>query len=217
MTGLRRVVASLALAVLLVTSGCSFITGQDALTFTASDVSVSQQAVDDTGYSESRDTTQGITRNFTVGNETRTVEVTNHIAEYKRQVEVGPVVSGELARFTVFSTPKVSIAEQGPFNPVGELSNAELARRLQQEYDTIQNVQLVENRTQQMLGEEVTVSKFSAEARTQAGQTVDVYLHVAKTDHGDDFVVAVAVYPQQLDGEQQRVNTMLGGVQHETG
>lgn len=216
MTGPRRVVASLALAVLLMTSGCSFLTGQGSLTFESSDVSVSQQAREDTGYTESRDTTTGISRNFTVANETRTVKVTNHVAEYKRQVDLGPLGSGELARFTVLSTPKVTIAEQGPFNPIGKFSNAQLARRLQQEYSTIRNVKLVENRTQQMLGKQVTVSKFSAEAKTGTGKTVDVYLHIAKTAHGEDFVVAVAVYPQQLDGEQQKVNRLLRGVTHDT-
>jgi hypothetical protein len=216
MTGLRRVAAPLALAVLLVTSGCSFVTGQGSLAFEASDVSVSQSALEDTGYTESRDTTRETSRNVTVADESRTVTVTNHVGEYTRQIDLGPVESRELARFTVLSTPKVTVAGQGPFNPVGDMSNAELARTFQGEYGAVGNVQLVENRTGRLLGGDVTVSKFSAEARTGSGQSVDVYLHVAKADDGEDFVVAVAVYPQQVDGEREHVNRLLRGIRHET-
>lgn len=213
MTDVRRAVATVGVALLLVTSGCSLLTQQQT-TFSANDVSVSDSARSDAGYSEAQDTTLNQSRNFSVADQQRTVTVVNHVAEYKREIDLGPVGSGELARFTVLSTPTVEIAGQ-TLNPVGDMSNAELARMLQNEYESIENVQLVENRTQTMLGEETRVSKFSAEARTGAGETVDVYIHVAQVEDGDDFVVALAVHPQELDGEEERVNGLLAGVEHE--
>lgn len=213
MTGSTRVLATVTLALLLVTSGCSFLT-QSETTISAADVSVTESAQSDSGYSPARDTTMNETREFSVGNETRRVVVVNHLAEYKRQVSLGPLGSGELARFTVLSTPQIEIAGR-TINPVGDMSNAELAKLLQEEYDTIENVQLVENRTQTMLDQETTVSKFSAEAQTVGGQGVEVYIHITKVSHGEDFVVALAVYPQDLDGEEEQVNRLLAGVDHE--
>lgn len=211
----RRILTATGLAFLLVTAGCSILT-QGETTISASDVSVSEDARSDSGYTLDRDTTQQLDRSFSVANQTRTVTVVNHIAEYKRQVSLGPVGSGELARFTVLATPQVRIAGR-TFNPVGDMSNAELALMLQDKYQTVENVEPVGDRTETILGKETTVSKFSAEAETVAGQSMDVYIHIAKVQHGDDFVVAVAIHPQRLEGEEEAVNRLLGGIRHETG
>ena len=212
---MRRQLAAALLVVLLVSSGCiGFLTGSSALTFEADDVRVSEQALSDTGYEESRDTTQEITRTFTAAGESRNVTVTNHVAEYQRSVSLLGT-SQPYARATVISSPEVEVAGQ-TFNPLADLSNRDLAQQLQSEYETVQNVRFEENRTVTVLGDEVTVSKFSAEATTEGGQSVDVYVHVTKTRDGDDFVVGVAVYPQALDDEQESVDTLLAGIQHET-
>lgn len=213
---MKRATAALLLAGLLLTSGClGFLTGQEALQFQSGQATVSQQAQADAGYEKAREDDQVVTRTFETANQTREVEVTNHVVEYKRQVSLPVLGTQELARFTVLATPKVTIAGQGPFNPVGDLSNRELAEQLQEKYETVQNVQLESNRTVTVLGEETRVSKFAAEAQIQGGQTADVYLHLAQAETEDDFVVMVAVYPQDLDGEQQNVDRLLEGVQHE--
>lgn len=212
MTGTRRVIASLLLATLVLVSGCSFITGEDALEFTADDVSVDQSAQSETDYEEARNTDQTITRNYTVADQNRTVKVINKLAEYKRQVDLGPLGKSEFARFTVLATPKVNIAGK-TFNPVGDMSRAELAEMITREYKTIENVQPVGNRTTTMLGQQTTVSKFSARAETVEGQSVDVYLHIARIEDGDDYVLAIAVHPQQLD-EQGNVDQLMAGAQH---
>lgn len=212
---MRRQLAAALLVVLMVSSGCiGFLTGSSALTFAANDVSVSEQARSDTGYEEANDDTQVINRTFSAAGQTRNVSVTNHVAEYQRSVSLLGN-SQPLARATVIASPEVEVAGQ-TFNPLADLSNRELAQQLQSEYDTVQNVQFEGNRTETVLGDEVTVSKFSAEATTAGGQRVDVYVHITKTRDGDDFVVGVAVYPQRLDGEQQAVNTLLSGIEHES-
>lgn len=213
---MKRAIGALLFAGLLLTSGClGVITGEEALEFPSGEVSVSQQAQSDTGYTEARTEEQVVTRNFEVANQTRQAKVTNHVAEYKRQMSLPVLGEQEFARFTVLATPKVTIAGQGPFNPVGDLSNRELAQQLQEKYETVQNVQLEGNRTVTVLGEGVQVSKFTAEAQIKGGETVDVYVHIAQAETDEDFVVMVAVYPQKLDGEQQKVDRLLEGVQHE--
>jgi len=212
---MRRQLAAALLVVLMVSSGCiGFLTGSSALTFAANDVRVSDQALSETGYEESRDESQNVTRTVSAAGETRNVTVTNHVAEYQRSVSLLGS-SQPLARATVIASPEVEVAGQ-TFNPLADLSDRDLAQQLQSEYDTVENVQFESNRTVTVLGDEVTVSKFSAEATTQGGQSVDVFVHITKTKDGDDFVVGVAVYPQRLDGEQQAVDTLLSGIEHET-
>ena len=212
---MRRQLAVALLVVLVVSSGCiGFLTGQSALTFAANDVSVSEQARSDTGYEQAVDDTQVVNRTFSVGGQSRNVSVTNHVAEYQRSVSLLGN-SQPLARMTVVSSPAVAVAGQ-TFNPLGDRTDRELAQQLQSEYRTVRNVQFEGDRTETVLDEEATVSKFSAEAETRAGQSVDVYLHIVKTRDGDDFVVGIAVYPQRLDGEQQAVDTLLSGIEHES-
>lgn len=208
---MKRGTVTLLLVGLMVSSGCiGFLTGEKALTFTAGQATVSQQALSDTGYSKTRATDPVVTRNFSG----RQVKVTNHLVEYKRQVSVLGL-NQELARFTVMATPKVQIVDGGPvFNPVAKLSNQELAEQFQQKYKSVENVELVGNRSVPVLGENVRVSKFSARATTVSGQQMEVYLHIAQAETENDFVIAVAVYPQKLTGEQERINTLLKGIQH---
>jgi hypothetical protein len=210
----RRVAVGLALVALVATSGCiGFLTGSESLTFDSDPVAVSGDAQDESGYDEVRRGTENVTREFEVAGQTREVEVRNHQAEYSRTVSVPTVGEQEFARFTVLSTPKVEIAGE-TFNPVGDWDNRELALRLQQEYDTIENVREEDERTVTVLGNETTVTRFRADAQTEAGQSVEVFIDVTQVGDGDDFVVAVAVYPTELDGETDRVDTLLEGVQH---
>lgn len=211
MTEARRVAVTLVLTGLVLTSGCSFLTGQSTLTVAANDVAVSSAAQSDTGYAQARDTNQTVRRNLSAAGQTRTVEVVNRLAEYDRAVDLGPLGQSDFARFTVLATPQVEVAGQ-TLNPVGDMSNADLARTVQKKYGTLQDVTPVSNRTETMLGHETTVSKFSAQAETD-GQSVDVYLQLTRVSDGDDYVIAIAVYPQRLD-EQQKVNRLLAGVQH---
>jgi hypothetical protein len=211
----RRALANVAVVALLLTAGCiGFLTGEEALAFDADPVRVADDARAEAGYEEVRVESMAVNRSFTVAGETRNVSVTNHVAAYQRAVDLGPLGSEPFARFTVLSTPEVEIAGR-TLNPVGSLSDRELATRLQSQYDSIENVRFAGNRTVEVLGEGRTVSRFDA-TTTVAGTEVDLALHVAKFRHGEDFVVAIGVYPARLDGERARVETMLRGVEHET-
>lgn len=209
----RRVVAALAVTGLLLTSGCiGFLTGSESLAFESEPVAVSDAALEETGYEEQRRTEQTVERTFSVAGQERTVTATNHLAEYGKSA--GTLFGDtQVSRFVAFTTPEVEVAGQGPFNPVGELSNRQLALRLTEQYDRLENVRRESNRTATAFGSETTVSKFRADARVAGGQEVEVFLHVAKIQHEGDFVIAIAVHPTQVD-EEANVDRLVGGIEH---
>ena len=212
----RRVLASLAIALLALTAGCvGVLTGEEALAFDAEPVEVADEQRAEADYETVAVEARTVNRSVSVAGETREVSVTNRVASYQRAVDLGPLGEAPFARFTVLATPQVEVLGQ-TFNPAGGFSNRDLALRLQSQYDSIEDVRFVGNRTVEILGEPRTVSRFDA-TTTVAGVGIDLALHVTKFQHGGDFVVAIAVYPARLDGEAARVEAMLRGIQHETG
>lgn len=215
MRAVRRLSLSLVLAAFVVTAGCvGVLTGSEPLTVEAEPVSVTAAAQSDAGYEAGRTTTQELEREVTVAGQTRDVVVTNHVAEYSRTVEVGPLGTGEFARFVVVSTPAVDVLGQ-TFNPVGDMSDRELAELAQDQYQDLRNLRSAGERTVTVLGTETTVSRFTADATVgDTGQTIEVTLHVTRVRDGGDFIVVIAAHPTAIPGETERVDTMLGGVRH---
>lgn len=210
----RARVAALSCCLLLATAGClGFLTGDEPMHFAAEPATVDGAALDETGYEQYREATTNRTRNYSAAGQTRQVTVTNEIRGYNRTLGLGPLGERDLGRFVVLSTPAVSIAGQ-TFNPVGDWSNRRLVREFTSAYDGVENVQFEENRTVQALGEPRTVSRYTGETEI-AGQPVDVAIHVTKFRHGDDFVVAFAVHPEMIDGEADRIDELLRGLDHE--
>jgi len=200
------------LCVVLVTTGClGVLTGSEPISATATPAEVDDGTLDRTGYGEYLTESPSLTRNVTVAGQTRRIEVTNEVRGYNRTLALGPLGERDLARFVVLSTPAVSVAGQ-TFNPVGDWSNRRTVRRLTSTYEDLDTVAFDENRTVSALGESRTVSRYTAET-TVDGQTVDVYVHLAKFRHGDDFVVALAVHPRQVE-EGDRIDTLLGTLRH---
>ena len=211
----RNTLAGLAVALLVLTGGCvGFLTGEESLSFDAEPVEVTDDARSAAGYEAVRVEPMERNRSFTVAGQTRNVTVTNHVAAYQRAVDLGPLGTEPFARVTVLATPQVEIAGR-TLNPVGELSDRELATRLQSQYDSIEDVRFAGNRSVEILGADRTVSRFDA-TTTVAGAEVDLVLHVTKFRHGEDFIVGIGVHPARLDGERARVETMLQGIEHRT-
>ena len=209
----RRTVAAVALAALLLSSGCiGFLVGSEPAEFSASKATASDAALSETGYEERSVTDETINESFSVGGQERQVTVTNWVAQYDRSVSIGPIAEQDLAVFAVFSTPKVDVLGQ-TFNPVGRLSNAELVKQVQSQYSSLSGVRQVDSSNVTVLGTETEVSKFAA-TTTVNGMEVDVYVHLTKVEHEGDYVIALAVYPQKLDGEAERVSTLFESVEH---
>lgn len=210
-----RSLATVALVVLLAAAGCvGVLTGEEALAFEAQPATVSAAAQADSGYEEVRRTSQPTTREFTVAGQTREVEVTNRQVEYARSVTVESLGSGDLARFVVVATPAVEVLGR-TFNPVGDLSNRQLAEQLQDDYEGLGELRPAGERSVPVLGADATVSTYTADATVgDSGAAVELTVHVTRVRHDADFVVVVAVHPTLLDGEADRVDRLLGGLQH---
>jgi hypothetical protein len=74
-------------------------------------------------------------------------------------------------------------------------------------------VERVSSRQITVLGKETTVTKYAAKTTVQ-GREVDVYVHVTKLQHESDFIVALGIYPRQLDGEQSNILEMMRAIEH---
>lgn len=209
----RRGLAAVAVALLLVTSGCiGFITGDEPLTFSADPAAVESTAAQDAGYELNGTRPLEVNETFEVAGEERQVVATNYLTDYQKSMELGPLGETEVGQFTVVSTPAVEIAGQ-TLNPIGSYSNAQLVEFVQQQYSGLGDIEQVGEQNITVQGTETTVTKFAATATLQ-GQEVDVYLHVTKYRDGEDFVVAIGVYPQRLDGEEENVLSMMRSIEH---
>jgi len=208
----RRTVAVAALAALVVMGGClGFLSGP--LTFSANKVTAQDSALEQTGYEKVTVEQQQVNRTFSAAGQSKDVEVTNWMAQYERRVSI----LGQERRaavFSAYSTPKVDVLGK-TFNPIDDYDNRQLVELMQRQYGSISDVQPVSNQTVTVLGHDATVSKFSAKAQLD-GTSVDVYIHVTKVKDGDDIVVAVGVYPQQLDGEEDHILTLMQHLDHES-
>lgn len=208
----RRTAVAVALAALLATSGCLGVLGGDDLSFSASQATVSEDALQETGYEEVRVNESVITREFSVAGQSRNVTVTNWVAMYERTVDVPVLGERRAAVFGAFASPEVSVLGQS-FNPIADYSERELANLAQQQYSGLSIGQTASTRNVTVLNETTEVTKFEGSAEI-GGQSVDVFVHVTKVKHDGDHVVAVAIYPQNLNGEQERVDALLTGLEH---
>jgi len=206
----RRTAVAVALAALVLASGClGFLSGP--VTFSANQVTVEDSTLESSGYEEVSVEEMQVNRTFEAAGQSKTVEITNWVAQYEKQVSVLGV-ERRAAVFGTFSSPEVSVLGQS-FNPLNDYDNRELVQLIQQQYGTISDLTAVSNTTMSVLGHSTTVTKFSGTANFD-GQSIDVFVHVTKVNDGGDIVAAVGVYPQQLDGEEEHVVTLLQNLEH---
>lgn len=210
----RTFLAGTATALGAGTAGCGFILGEEALAFEADVARVPESIADGAGYDLEGIDDQTIERTFEVADQSRDVTVTNRMAEYEKAVDLGPLGEQRAAIFTALSTPQVSILGQ-TFNPVAELSTAELAERIQNQFEDIGSLERDGDAAVTILDVETTLTRFTGQTQLAAGQQIDIYLHVSEAvDHEDDFVIAVGGYPQRLPGEESTILELTEGIEH---
>jgi len=212
----RSFLAGTGLALGTVTAGCAALLGNEPLTFAAEPARVPDATAEETGYELDGVREETVERTFEAAGQSRTVEVTNQIAEYQKAVDLGPLGEQEAAIFTVLSTPKVEVIGR-TFNPVDGMSTRELADMLQNQYEAIENLEREREGTVTVLGSETTQTQFTAETQLAAGETVDIFLHVSEpVESGDDLIIAVGGYPRQLEAiEEGNVLTLMESVEHD--
>lgn len=211
-----RTLAVLAVALVTLSAGCGFLLGNEALEFAANPATVADDATTETGYEETNVTAVNLTQNVTVADQTRTVRLVNHRATYERQVDLpGLDTDQRAALLMTLSSPEIDVAGQ-TLNPLSGVDERDIVQRFDTGYEGLQVGQQVDNRSVQALGANRSVEQFEGTA-TLGGAELDVYVHATTFKHGDDFVTAVAIYPRAVDGEDERVVTLLEGLEHERG
>ena len=209
----RRRLGAAALAVLLVTSGCiGFLTGEEAFVFEADPAVTDASVASDAGYQTEGPGERTVNRSFDVAGQSRTVRVVNQVTTYEKSLDLPVVKDVKLGVFSVISSPSVEIAGQ-EFNPLGDYSNDRLVEMVGSSYGGFSGVERVSSRTATVLGQETTVTKYAARAPV-GGESVEVYVHVTKVRDGDDYVVALGVYPRQFSGEEANVLEMMRAIEH---
>lgn len=214
MTSRRRFLTAAAGASIAATSGClGFILGEEAKTFSATEATVAEASVDQAGYEFEGTEKQTVEKEFSAAGESRTVKVNNYFSEYQRSVGLTGIADQRAAVFAAFTTPQVDVLGES-FNPIEDLSTADLAQRVQGQYENFSIGDQVGSATVDILGGARALTKFEGTATLVGEAGVDVFVHIAKFKHGDDFVVPVAVYPQRLPTESERALTMARGMRH---
>lgn len=207
----RAVLGATVPALIAGTAGCSAILGSGA-EFSSAVATVSSDARAGTGYEEAAIEDVVVTRTFSAGDQERTVEVTNRAARYERRVDLPALPAQRAAVFVAFTSPKIELFGR-TFNPIGEMSNRELLELVQERYTGVSVGDRVDGREATMLGRSTTVEKYEGSA-TLAGVSVSTFVHVTRVEHEGDFVLALAIYPNQLGGEDDTVARLVGGIQH---
>ncbi|AUG47666.1 hypothetical protein BVU17_09115 [Haloarcula taiwanensis] len=200
-----------AVALLLVTSGCVGLITGETVTFEASPATVSDSTLDSTGYELNNATQANVTRDVTVAGQDRTVRLVTERRQYTRSGSLLGVEVVELSRFVVVSVPSATVAGQ-TLNPAADWANRRVLEAVQGQTGSIDDVESAGNRTVRALGADRQVSEYTGTTEV-AGQSIDVRLHLVSFQHEGDIVIGVAVHPETVD-ETDAVDDLLSGLQH---
>jgi predicted small lipoprotein YifL len=211
----RRILAAVAVAGLMTMAGCGVLLGNEPLEFAAAQATVSDSALEETGYEETNVTEQVVEREFEAAGQTREVSVTNHLAQYERQVGIDGLGEQRAAAFVAFSSPQIELPTGDTLNPIGDMSEKDILTNFDTGYEGISVGEQTGSRNVTALDGEREIKQFDGTA-TLAGQEVDVVVHAGKFKHGSDFVAVVAIYPERIDSEDEDVVTMIEGLEHES-
>ncbi|WP_238717395.1 DUF6517 family protein [Natronorubrum halophilum] len=214
----RLFVATIAAGAVGTSAGCLSGIINDATTFEAFPVRVSTAAADEAGY-EYKGTRKRVEEREFAG---ESVEVTNYLSEYTRTLELPLDAFGsetEAGVFALISTPQVSVAGES-FNPVGEMSTAELAEHVQNQYDKLEIGSNIGGRALEPdeLDVRVSFDTYEGAATLHGEQEINVLVDIAQPDHDSDHLVLIGVYPDEegfsAESEQGRIDTMVAGLEH---
>ncbi|QCW03534.1 DUF6517 family protein [Natrinema pallidum] len=210
----RQFIGALGAGVVGTAAGC--LSGiNDMTTFAAAPARVSEDAAAEAGY-EYRGTRRRVDEERVGGED---IEATSYVSTYDRAIDLpaeqfgdDPVRSGV---FGVVTTPQVRVGNED-FNPVSDLSNREIADRIQNHYAGLEIERAVGGRALEALGERFSFQTYAGTATLQDEYEADIVLDIVQRDHEDDHIVVAAVYPAAdvVPGETARIDTLVRGLEH---
>lgn len=202
----RDALAVLAGACTTALAGCALL--EDVLEAEAEPAGVEEKAVAETPFEHDRLSEDVHEQTVEVGGESQDLRLTNWTNRYTMAV---PEVDLEAARFSLFTTPTVTVADRSA-NPFRRLDREELVRAVVDRLDTgpIEEIEKTGERSVTVLGNRVTVDEF--DARTQQ-EGIDLRLHMGDRTHDGDLLVPFALHPELLDLTEE-VDTLAEGTAH---
>lgn len=211
----RRALAVILVGVLVGSAGCNVLVGDEPLEYSSTPATIENETLEQSGYDDGGVSERIITRNFSVADRDRQVNVTNHLARYEREIDLGLFGNVRAALAVAFTSPQVTVFGEN-FNPIADLTTREILTRVSSAYEGITVGRQIGTRNVTSLGETRSLKRFTGTATLQ-GQEIDVYIEAtAAFKHGDDFVVFIAVYPQDLPGEQETILTLFRNLEHDS-
>ena len=204
----RRFLGTVAAGGALSIAGCSLL--GDALSDEAQPAIVSQDALDETGYSHERTDEQTLSETVEVADESQDVELTSWLVEYAYGGAIDVDLSNPV-RYLLFSTPTVSVAGRD-VNPLEQIDKEELLSKMssRSEFEGLENIEIVGERQVETLDTEVEITEFDAETEDA---DVDVRLHLGSVTNEGDLIVFFAAHPEALD-ETANVDLLTEGIEH---
>lgn len=192
----------------------------DVTTYSAAPARVSEEAAATAGY-EYRGTRKRIDAKRVGGED---IEATSYVSMYDRSIELptdrfgaDPIRAGV---FGVLTSPQITVAGED-FNPLSDLSNRELAERVQEQYAGLEIDRAIGGRALESLGERFSVQSYEGAATLQNEFVVDVTVDIINSEHEGQHIVVGAIYPADrlLTGvpEQARIDALIRGLEHYDG
>lgn len=192
-------------------AGCTGLLGVDE--YEATPVGVSADTRSDTGYEQTEVTDLVIDKSVDLQLWTESIKVTNYLVQHEKQVSLGPMGEKPAAVFVVLSTPAITIGDR-EINPVADMETERLVELIAQNYDKLEGPRHLDDKDLSVLGQTVTTSTFTADARFNGDQTIEVNLHVTEAiETEENLVVGLGVYPSDLEGmERSNIESLITSI-----
>jgi len=241
MTSYRRALAVVVVCVGL-SAGClGFLTGAQALEFSANETVVSDAALEEAGYQEAGNQTVRNVVQVGVAGQQRQVNLTSYLYTYNRSVSASDLNASGFGALSGEAGARESPGGEGASSedtdvPLGNTSspvsfsvlampNARVGGQSVHPLSRVSTDRLARrflstgggsvsfegNHTVESLGGQRTVSTFRFEGNGSTEAT-DGLVHVASFDTGSDYVIVFGAHPAVLD-EQDRIDTLIAGLE----
>lgn len=211
-TSILRVVA---VAFLLTTAGCvgGMLGGEGggvggSLSFSASPISIADDAVDSTEFTLVEEKPVTFEQTFEVQGQSQTVEMNAHMVNLQRTYQGAP-----LGSMVLLSVPQIRILGQ-KIDVVERLDPESMVSRAKGESGDLQRQQKIDEFSTQALGANRTVEVYRGTSEREGSET-KVRIYVTTFDHEGDTMVGVAIVPESAGSERKAVRALLGGLQYE--
>jgi hypothetical protein len=201
----------LGVILVVVTAGCTgglggLGGGGGPLSFSADAVSVSDEAVSETNFTQVADKPVTFERSVEVQGQTQEIVMESHMVQLERSYQ-----GASLGHFVVLSLPQVEVLGQ-QLDIINRLDPMDLISQAQGQSGDIRAQQKIGEESVGILGSQRTVEIHRGTA-SQNGQETDVRIYLTTFNHQGDTILAVGIVPQTEEQDETAVKTLLGGIQ----